>query len=200
MKTRNLWTIGGVLLMLAIVVTTVFTGILPTYTAATQIDELAKNQEAQNILQGEFLAGLQNKSHSKEDLAIALSEKQQLMPTKLNAVEFVHGVNAIAASTGVTLRNVSVSQPRLFVAPTSVSGSSSVSGAQASVAQGHLFVANSTIEVSGSLVQLANFADQLRTAKRYAQINSVAMPDLLQTKAGAITLDLNLQIFMLKNQ
>jgi hypothetical protein len=109
-------------------------------------------------------------------------------------------VNAIALGTGVTLRKVSVAQPQLFVAPSSVSGSSSVANAQASVAQGDLFVANSTIEVSGTMLQLANFADRLRTAKRYAQINSVAMPDLLQTKASTMTLDLNLQIFMLKNQ
>jgi hypothetical protein len=199
MKSKNLWTIGGVLLMMAILITTAFAGIIPTYTAASQVENMAAKVAAQNSVQNSLLARLRGESNNKEALALALSQQQAQIPSSLQAVEFINEVQADADAAGVQLIQVSVGQPHLFIAPASVSGNPATAAALAELSPGSLYLSDVGLSVSGTISQIASFCERVRLAKRYAQISSVSMPDLGQTTGPAVSVDLKAQIFVLKS-
>lgn len=66
------------------------------------------------------------------------------------------------------------------------------------LSRGSLFISDISISISGTITQIANFTELLRTSKRYTQVSSVVMPDNGQSGGNTILVDLKVQIFMLK--
>ncbi len=184
--------------MIAIAVTTAFTGIIPTYTAAQQLDLMAQNVAAQNITQQSFLNGLQRQSTNREGLSIALSKKQGLIPSGLQAVEYMHEVNALAVESNVTLEQLTIGQPHSILFAAGNNGAPNANQGASALSRGSLFISDISISISGTITQIANFTELLRTSKRYTQVSSVVMPDNGQSGGNTILVDLKAQIFMLK--
>ncbi len=200
MNNKNLWTIGGVLLMASIVLTTAFAGIVPTYTAAHKIDSDAARVTLQNQALQSVLNKLKSESANKESLAISLSQKENLLPTDLNAVEFMDLAKSLADNSGVKLLQLSIAPPQRFIGAAQVVRSASVTRALTAVAPGSLYVSDVVFSVSGSLQQVADFAQAIRTSNRYTLIFKVNMPDQASSPGSASVVDLSAQIFMLKSK
>jgi Tfp pilus assembly protein PilO len=200
MNNKNMWTIGGVLLMLSIVVTTALAGIVPTYTSAHKLDSDVVRVGLQNKALESVLGQLKKQSANQEALAISLSQKETLLPADLNAVEFMDQAKSLADSAGVKLLQLSIAPPQRFIAAAQVSRSASVTKALTAVTPGSLYTSDIAMSVSGSLQQVANFAQAIRTSKRYVLIYKVNMPDQAKTPGTASVVDLSGQIFMLKSK
>jgi hypothetical protein len=197
-KPKNFWTVGGLLLMTVIMVSTALLGVMPTLLASQALVETKAKIDQGNISRGAFLAKLQASASNKAALAIDLAQKRALFPARLANVELMDSLNAVAANSGVEIGNLTTSTPQLFVAPASVADSARYARALQNIPPGALYVSEISVSFSGSITQLSEALNLLQSGSRYILVYRITLPESSETTPGIYALDISAQVFMLK--
>lgn len=199
MKPKNFWTVGGLLLMTAIIVSTALLGVAPTLIGSQALVETKAKIDQGNISRGAFLSKLQASAKDKAALAIDLAQKRALFPTRLSNVELMDSLSEVATKSGVQISNLTTSSPQLFVAPASVADSARYARALQNIPPGALYVSEISVSFSGSITQLAEALNLLQSGSRYILVYRITLPESSETTPGTYDLDVSAQVFMLKN-
>jgi hypothetical protein len=197
-KPKNFWTVGGLLLMTVIMVSTALLGVMPTLLASQALVETKAKIDQGNISRGAFLAKLQASASNKAALAIDLAQKRALFPARLANVELMDSLNTVAANSGVEISNLTTSTPQLFVAPASVADSARYARALQNIPPGALHVSEISVSFSGSITQLSEALNLLQSGSRYILVYRITLPESSETTPGIYALDISAQVFMLK--
>jgi len=116
---NRLWVIGSVTVMIIVLVAGWLLGAQPFLDAATKDDTERAVIEAQNVAQQAEIGRL---AEENKDLAAIDSEYkglQKSIPSSPNTAAFIQGLDGLAASTGVQVTGITVSESQAYTVPQS---------------------------------------------------------------------------------
>ena len=174
MKAKSMWTLGGVVLILIIVLSNLIFGIIPTAMSIQRVDAQIRTTKAQNATRMHYLTILRNRAKNKDHFYVSLSKQRSEIPSSLQVVEFMNQLDVQAQRDNVTIANLTVSLPQAFAVPASITHSGSFGAAAATLPGGQLMVAPVSISVKGNLDEIQRFLNGVESIPRYMLVSSVS--------------------------
>ncbi|MBN9605875.1 MAG: type 4a pilus biogenesis protein PilO [Actinomycetales bacterium] len=118
MKLDNrIWVLVTVIVSAALVAGGFFLGVQPQLTALAEAQSQQAEVDAQNAAITAEIAALQTASANLDELRARANELQLAVPDEMNSPEFISSLNALAASTGVTVTSISISPAQAYAPP-----------------------------------------------------------------------------------
>lgn len=119
--TRNnrLWVIGTVTVMIIALVAGWFLGVEPNLAAAAADDTERAGIEAQNTAQQAQIVRLTEESKNIDSIQKDYRALQKSIPSSPSTAAFITGLDGLAASTGVQVTGITVSESQAYTVPQS---------------------------------------------------------------------------------
>jgi len=174
MKAKSAWTLGGVIVILLIVGSNLFFGLIPTAMSIQEINAKAKASAAQNLSRMHYLNILRNRAKNKDHFYVAISKQRNEIPDSLQVVEFMNQLDTLANRYNVTVANLSVALPQGFAVPASITHTAGFASAAAALPAGKLMVAPVSLSLKGTLSQVEGFMSGLKSMPRYLLVSSMS--------------------------
>ncbi len=219
-SSNRLWTIGAVTVMAILLLAGWFLGAQPLLGAAAAADEERAGIDAQNTAQQAEIGRL---TEENKDLDAVQAEYKDLLtsiPSSPNTAAFIQGLDGLAASTGVQVTGITVSESIAYtvpasaaVVPTPTDGATPAPTATAApvpVAPVGNIAATSPlitpdnfvgikvgVDLKGGYQQVLTFVKGLQTGKRLVLVTgfiSTSNPD----DSSVVTAHIDGQIYVLK--
>ncbi len=195
-QSNRLWVIGSVTLMLVVLVAGWFLGAQPLVAAAEAADAERFTVDAQNASSQAEIAQLEADNAKLPELEKEYAGLQDSIPGSADTSPFINGLDALAASAGVTVIGFTVAEPAAYTVPASAAAPApdpnatpdpAATGAPAPAvpATGYTVVTNPlitpdnfvgievTIGVHGPYSSVLNFVDGLQTGKRLFLVTGI---------------------------
>ncbi|MCU1585285.1 MAG: hypothetical protein JWM49_1841 [Microbacteriaceae bacterium] len=117
MDRNRLWTIGAVLVMVALVAGGWFLGIQPQVAAAAAADQGRATTNATNATAASLLASLKKDYSDLAPLKTRLATLEESVPSGNGMSSFVSEINSLAGAHGVTVNTITVADPTPYTPP-----------------------------------------------------------------------------------
>ena len=189
-ETRK-WTVGALVVALAIVVAGWFLLISPKRAEVSELQAEVQSQEAANSQAQTQLAVLKQQNKDLPEKQAELAGLQTQIPLTPDLPTYIREIQDIGAQAGV---DVTAMTP----AP-AVNLGTSAETAEQSLAPGALAAINVEVIVTGGYFEITRFVNELETASRYTLVAGFTIDDETEstTKAASdLTGTVNARIFM----
>jgi peptidoglycan hydrolase-like protein with peptidoglycan-binding domain len=159
----RLWTIGGGILIVAILALGYMLGVSPLLTQAATADADRTAAEQQNLVHEAALVELRAQAEQIEDLEVQLASLHEALPTDLDSAGFLDFLQGAAGTAGVSVSSVTIAEPAMYGA----SGDGTVPAVEVDPAlNNRLFTSAVSVTVDGDAGRVLALADALRTGDR----------------------------------
>ena len=189
-ETRK-WTVGALVVALAIVVAGWFLLISPKRAEVSELQAEVQSQEAANSQAQTQLAVLKQQNKDLPEKQAELAGLQTQIPLTPDLPTYIREIQDIGAQAGV---DVTAMTP----AP-AVNLGTSAETAEQSLAPGALAAINVEVIVTGGYFEITRFVNELETASRYTLVAGFTIDDETENTrkaASALTGTVNARIFM----
>ena len=116
---NRLWVIGSVTVMVITLVAGWFLGAQPFLDAAASDDLERASIEAQNTAQQAEIARLTEENKDLDSIDAEYKALQKSIPSSPSTASFIQGLDGLAASTGVQVTGITVSESQAYTVPAS---------------------------------------------------------------------------------
>jgi Tfp pilus assembly protein PilO len=116
---NRLWTIGAVTVMIIVLVAGWFLAAQPFLTAAAAADAERAGIEAQNTAQEAEIARLTEEDKDISTIQAKYKDLLASIPSSSNTAAFIDGLNGLAASSGLQVTGITVSESMSYTVPAS---------------------------------------------------------------------------------
>ncbi|RZU64117.1 hypothetical protein EV379_0411 [Microterricola gilva] len=202
MDTNRLWTIGSVLLIVAVLGLGFLLGVQPQLSAIATANTERAAVDATNAAAEVKLAALKKQFEGIDELKAELAPLVESVPTGANAPELVDQLDALAKGVGVTLTSITVNDAEQYTpvaapapapAPEADAASEAASADTAAVVpepaapaagappvvnplvtSGNFAVLQVQVVVKGSYPQVLDYVNGLQTGKRLFLVTTLA--------------------------
>ncbi len=198
MKSRNLWLLVGGLAVLSLLVLTAMFGIVPTVIEIQNVDQNRQQSVRENQAQSLLLEQLKTTAVNREALVESVKKLDVLLPSELNLVEFVRQLDETQTETGVSVSDLKISPPQVYVAPAAVSSEPSYLQALASVPEGDLFVSEFSLSISGKLSAISSYLERLRNGDRLILVSNLVFSESDTASNQSLTVDISAEVFAMR--
>lgn len=198
MKSKNLWLLGGGLAVLSLLALTAMFGIVPNAMEIQKVDQNRQQAVRENQAQSLLLEQLKTTAVNREALVESVKRLGVLLPSELNLVDFVRQLDEIQIETGVSVSDLKVSTPQLYVAPAAVSSDPAYLQALASVPEGDLFVSEFSLSISGKLRAISSYLEKLRTGDRLILVSNLVFSESDTASDQTLTVDISAEVFAMR--
>jgi Tfp pilus assembly protein PilO len=192
MNGSRLWTLGAIVLSLAVLGLGYVLGVAPALASAQAAATTTASVEAQNQIQTNVLNDLREQAESIEETRSELADLQESLPVDPQFHSLLDQIAASAASAGVLVTSVTSADATLFLlvgsaapapTPEGETTDSDVGAPVPPVAApsiNGLVAIPITITVRGSGDAIFNFVDSMRLGERLFLMSSVALAPLTE--------------------
>lgn len=198
MNINRLWTIGGIIVVVAIVLGTWFVGIAPKLQEAATAEKSRAEVQAQNESHEVVLAALKKQFEGIDELDAELLDLRLEVPGLPLQPEFMHELHTLADQHGVVISTIDVSEPSAYVALPSAEEGPEVSAARASVNEKNFFEVTYKLTVAGEYSAVVSFLDALQHSKRLFLVYELLTPEKAPVVPGSpLKFEITGQVFVL---
>ena len=192
MAARNrLWVIGSVAAMVVIVLLAWFIGVAPQLASIATINAQQASVDAQNAREQAVLDRLEEDAANEQDLMAEWKLASSSVPSGTGVPRFIDQLHALAASTGVTITRITVSDAAPFVvtapvaadadaASTETSTDASGAAAPTGIDASNFAFLQVGIEVAGEYPRILEFVNGLQTGERLMLVNDLDVSSIAQ--------------------
>ncbi|MBX3099269.1 MAG: hypothetical protein KF761_06770 [Salinibacterium sp.] len=128
---NRLWKIGSVTVMIITLVAGWFLGAQPFLDAAAKDDIERASIEAQNTAQQAEIARLVEENKNLDSITADYKTLQKSIPGSPSTASFIQGLDGLAASTGVQVTGITVSESQAYTVPLSAAAAQAAAQAAA---------------------------------------------------------------------
>lgn len=118
-SSNRIWIIGSVTVMIIVLVASWFLGAQPLLAAAATADTERAGLEAQNVAKQAEIARLTDENKELSSIEAEYTTLQKSIPASPNTAAFIQSLDGLAASTGVQVTSITVSDSRAYTVPAS---------------------------------------------------------------------------------
>jgi len=216
----RLWTIGAVTAMIILLVAGWFLGAQPFLAAAAVADEERVGIDAQNTAQQAEILRL---TEENDDLPAIQDEYKKLsasIPSSSNTAAFIQGLDGLAASTGVQVIGITVSESLAYTVPASAAvvdppadsaepapastaapvpaiPTGSVAAVSPLITPGNFVGIKVGVDLKGGYQQVLAFVDGLQTGSRLVLVTGFTS-DVNADDPNVVTARIDGMIYVLK--
>lgn len=198
MNGTRLWTLGAILLIVALVAGTWFIGMAPRLTEAAQANDERESVEQQNLVHEATLAVLQQQFDGVEVLQKELDEMQVALPGGLDLPELINEVNRVSGASGVVVTSLTLGIPTPYV-PTAdaTQAGPQFAAAIAGIAPENLLIIPLDLAVSGTHGGVLAFVSSLQSGNRLVLVHDLALTSGAMSDDSPVDYTLSSQLFVL---
>lgn len=184
MNQSRVWTVGAVLLIVALLAGTWFLGVAPRLSDARDADTAQEQAVSLNNIHRQTLAALQVDHERMDEILEELDYAHAIIPELPQQDEFVALVGEIARRSGVIVTDLSFTAAARYEAPDGASGEYLATATR--LADGGFYVIPVTIEIEGSLNAVATFLGVIQSVERFVLPHDVQV--LNEEGVGTMTI------------
>jgi Tfp pilus assembly protein PilO len=112
-----MWTVGAVLVMVALIAGGWFLGVQPQVAAAAAADQARATTDATNATAESLLASLKKDYSDLDPLKTKLAALEESVPSQADMSSFVSEINSLAGAHGVTVNTITVADATPYTPP-----------------------------------------------------------------------------------
>lgn len=196
MNSSRLWTLGSVLVIVALIAGTWFVGISPQLAEAAKANSERANVETLNAKHAVTLASLKAQFEKLPELEADLEEVRVAVPASDESAELLRQLHSLADAAGVTITDLVVSSPERFVAPIEPPEDQELAAALGSVTPENFLFIPVEQTVAGEHADVMNYVDALQKGERTFLVHDLSSPGLPAADAQ-VEITFTGQIFVL---
>lgn len=198
MNATRLWTLGTIILIVALVVGTWMIGVSPRLSEATLANDERANVEQQNLMHQATLAALQKQFEGKDQLVGELAQMQVAVPSTLELPALVNELNRLSGAAGVVVQSLTLGVPTPYVAAADAPPADpQITAAMAGITPENLLVVPLDLSVSGTYGAVMAFVSSLQTGERLILVHDLALASGAMSDDAAVEFTLSGQLFVL---
>ncbi len=198
MSGARLWTMGSVLVIIALVAGTWFIGISPLLAAAALSNDERANVEQQNLIHEATIVGLQQQFDDIDRLRVELDEMQAAIPEALDLPDLINELNRRSANAGVTVMSLTLgaATPYLPVAGTD-QADPQFAAAVAALTPENLLVVPMDLAITGDYGDVMAFVSSIQGGERLVLVHDLALVTGAMASDSVAEYTLSGQLFVL---
>lgn len=173
MNQSRVWTIGAVLLIVALIVGTWFLGVAPRLGDARDADAAREQAVAVNNIHRQTLSDLKADFDRIDEIILELEEARSVVPDVPEVSGYVASLHGTARQTGATVQELSVALPVAYQPAADAAGE--YLAAANELAAAGMFVIDLTVEATGSQTALLNFISALQAEQRLVLVHDAQL-------------------------
>lgn len=197
MNASRLWTIGSILVIVAIVAGTWFVGISPQLTAASAANDSRASVEAQNEVHEATLISLQEQFDDIDILRAELAELRKAVPADAALPELFSQIHQTAAANGVAVSSLAFADPSPYAPVEGATTDPELATAMASVSSGAFLVIPVDVTAVGPYQNVMAFVSSLQSGERLMLVHDLTLIEGQMAVDSAVQLKLAGQVFVL---
>ena len=198
MNSNRIWTLGTVLVIVALVAGTWFLGASPRLAEAAVADSDRESVEGQNLVQSVKLAGLKDQFSRIDEIKANLEEARVAIPSSANLSALIGQLSALADAHPVTLTSVGFETPLPYT-PTD-STDPELLAATGSVSPESFLIIPVNISFTGKYGSAMDFVDALQNGDRLFLVHDLVLNTGTMSADSDAEFSLTGQIFVLLDQ
>lgn len=173
MKSNQLWLIGTVVVVIALLAGTWFIGVSPQIAAAAKSSAEVKNVQTLNAAHEQTLLDLEEQVKNLKTLRTDLAALRDVIPETTLQTPFIKQISDAAIASGALIEKVTFIDPSNYVSTGATDPE--VAAAIASVESNNFYVIPVEIEVSGTTDQVLGFLRNIQLTKRFYLVYEATM-------------------------
>lgn len=177
MNRSRLWTVGAVLVIVALVAGSWFLGVAPRLADARNADQTREQAIALNDAHRQALQALEEQFERRDEIIAGLDKAHRVIPELPEKSEFIAQIAELALDSGVTTTVVTFAEPTAYVPPGGAP--EDYTAASNELASGGLYTIPITLNAQGSELATLGFLNGLQLGDRLVMIHTA------QFSAGA---------------
>jgi len=184
MNQSRLWTIGAVLVIVALIGGTWLIGVSPRLAEAREADGSLQAAQTINSAHRETLADLKAEAEHLGDVTAQLEELQTVIPETPEISRFIAEIEALARLTDVRITAIALNEPVPYVPPEF--DDARIAAASNTAAQNGLYVIPINVIAEGSESALLSFTAALQRGTRLVLVYGVSVG--MDADGGSVTI------------
>lgn len=197
MNSARLWTLGSIVLIIALVAGTWFVGISPRLAEAAKANTERAGVEMLNAKHTATLAALKDQFEDLSESKAELEELRLAVPASDDSAALLRQLHSLARSAGVTVIEVTLSSPERFAAPAEPPAEPELAAALGSVNPENFLVIPLEQTVVGEQAAVMNYIAALQAGQRSFLIHDLSMEAGLPAGDTQVEVSFTGQIFVL---
>lgn len=197
MNSSRLWTLGSIIVIIALIAGTWFVGISPQLTEAAKANTERAGVEQLNARHVVTLKDLETQFKDIDKLRDELAELQLAVPEADETASLLRQVQSLADSAGVIVTDITLSSPEWFAAPAEVPADPELAAALGSVNPENFLVIPVEQTVAGTYAAVMNYVQALQTGQRAFLVHDVSLGSGLPSGGTQVEVTITGQIFVL---
>jgi Tfp pilus assembly protein PilO len=198
MNATRLWTLGTIIMIIALLAGTWMIGVSPRLSEATLANDERANVEQQNLMHQATLVALQTQFEGKGELEKELTEMQKAVPSSLELPALINELNRLSGNAGVVVKSLTLGVPTPYVLPTDAAPADpQFTAAMAGITPENLLIIPIDLSVSGTYGAVMAFVSSIQTGDRLILVHDLALASGAMADDAAVEFTLSGQLFVL---
>lgn len=197
MNASRLWTIGSIVVIIAVVAGTWFVGISPRLTEAATANSERASIEFLNQQHAATVASLKKQFEELPDLNTQLEQLRTAVPAGDDSAALLRQLHALARSAGITVTDLTLSAPERFALPAEPPAEAELAAALGSVGPENFLVIPVEQTVTGEHAQIMAYLDGLQKGERAFLVHDVTFDSGIPSNSTQVSVTFSGQVFVL---
>lgn len=173
MNQSRLWTLGAVLICIALIAGTWFLGVSPRLNDANQANVSRESAIALNNMHRETLQQLKQEHERLDEIVAEIELRQLVIPEDPEIARFYTEMASVASQASATVNSITLGQPTAYVPPAVPDETATIAG---KLSESGLYIIPVSIEIEGGGSDSAfNFIAALQRMPRYILVQNVVV-------------------------
>src|SRR5690554_5424844 len=178
MNSSRLWTLGSVVVIIALVAGTWFVAISPRLAEAATANTERQGVELLNANHSATLAALKEQFDDLPALKAELDEIRLAVPSTDDTASLLRQLSSLAAAAGVSLEEVTLSSPEWFVPPAETPADSDLATALGSVSSENFLTIAVEQTVTGEYAAVMAYLNSIQMGQRTFLVHAASIPGI----------------------
>jgi Tfp pilus assembly protein PilO len=200
MNTTRMWTLASIVVIVAVVAGTWFVGISPKLEEAEKANADRSTVEAQNQIHEAKLASLKQQAERIDELKGELDALHKAVPNTAELSVLINQISTLAANAGVTITQLTTSDPVRFVPSEVEQEDSELVAALSSVNEENFLAIPIGINVTGTYGQAMAFVKNLQKAERLILVHGLSLSKGSAVQSAEVEYAITGQAFVFLDQ
>ena len=187
MNKNKLWTIGAVIVMVAVIAGGWVIGIQPQLAAVASANQNRANVEVQNATNEALLARLKRDYEGIDGLKNQLGILRTAVPADAEMSTFVTELNGLANTHGITVKSITVTDAKPYTPATMPSNGTPQAGVTTNpkITSANFVVIPVQFSITGTYAKVLDFVHDVQTGPRLFLVSTLSSTGSTHSTGGA---------------